>query len=205
MTVRRPTVRRPTLRRPTVRRAAAVLLISTLVLPGCRRGGDDVTGPTTADQGSDIAAGLVLDANISLDPDDVARADLGAEQLGLLASSGSPDRFTIRFDGRTRVETWHYDGAGLTVAFRDGEALYRDDAEPLALDGLGSTPYAPDRFTAGMSVVELLAVTEQRGYAEQAVDLDADVTGRLIVVEGLVAAFDDSGLRYVETIPIDLS
>ena len=181
-----------------------------IVLLGCGSGGgggavtDDTTrSQLTAEQVAAIDEAVVFDIDDPVDAAQVPRAAQSAEQRDRIARSGPPDRFTLQFDDGTRHEIWRYDAAGLEVVFRGGTAVYADPIDPVAIDGLGSTTYSPDLFTEGMTVEELLAVTGQTGYAVQ--PLDSEVAdGRLIVVQGLVAGFDDDGLRYVETIPVEL-
>lgn len=191
-------------------RAALASMVALATLFGCNADTDENTdettaaAPTTAAVVDDVEPqvdGLVLDVDVTGSPADVVRATMSDDQASMFDRLGAPDRFVLRFDDGSRHEVWHHDQAGVEVVFRDGGRLYVEAVRPLTVVGLGTTSYTPDQFSGGMSLDDLLVVTGERGYAEQPLDL---VGGRLIVVRGVVAAFDDDGLRYLETVPIDL-
>jgi hypothetical protein len=183
-------------------------LLAALVVVGlsaCNPGGDEVsTVDGTGGQAGDrtvVVEGLVRDIDVTQTADDVASVRRSADHVATLEQLGAPDRFALQFADGARLETWHYDASGYDVVFRNGVRLYVEEVPPLVVEGLGSTPFEPDRFTRGMSVLDLLAVTGQRSYLEEPLEV---VGGRLIVLQGLTAAFDDEGLVSLETIPIQL-
>lgn len=182
-------------------RAASLTLIVVLALAGCRSSTDELTVAPVAESPAVTTnpEGLVLDAEVTTA--EVALAPRSEDQERVREQFGAPDRFVLLFTDGGRQETWQYDTAGYEIAFRDGVLLYVDPVPTVSIEGLGTTPFEPDRFTGGMSLPEFLAVAGQRDYAEQPLDA-AD--GQLVVVRGIVAGFDDAGLRYLETIPIDL-
>ena len=121
---------------------------------------------------------------------------------------GQPPRFTLTFvsDASTavagRYETWHYDDAGVTVSFVDGEQTAREDGEPQQVEGLGATEYRPGLFTPGMSVEDFMQAVGTDDVVEQPVSVTAAETERLVLVRGAVAGFDETGLAFVETVPL---
>jgi len=207
-----------TMRQRRSQQAVGVLLAGSMILvTGCSNSSDDdptsrstvdpagaVEGPTTTPES---LAGLVLVSNVTVNADDVERYETSADQAEVTESRGRPERFVLQFlptDGAAtiRQEAWYYDEIGLRLTFDDGVLSGMRTGTPIELDGLASTPYDPQMFTAGMTLEELLAVTGENGYARQDVDLAVATDGELIFITGAVAGFDAGRLAYVETIPI---
>lgn len=198
---------------------ALLLVGSTIVVTGCSGSSDaDPAARSTvapADAVDEPAPrlesldGLVLVPDLAVNAEDVAQYELQAAQTAQIASRGQPDRFLLQFlrtdddAGVIRQETWYYDDSGARIAFHDGEPFSDRIGTPVELDGLASTPYRPEWFTAEMTLDDLLAVTGEDGYAQQIVDQAIATDGKLVFITGAVAGFDAGRLTYIETIPID--
>lgn len=203
------------------RRAVGVLLVgSTILATGCSTSSDDdqssrsTVDPTgTLDESAptpEPLAGLVLVPDLAVSSDDVEQYVLSTDQAAVTEALGRPDRFVLQFlpadaDGAAviRQEIWYFDGTGTRLMFDDGLLSGEQTGPQVDLDGLGSTTYQPQMFTAEMTLDELLAVTGQSGYAQQPVDSAVATDGKLIFITGAVAGFGADTLRYFETIPID--
>ena len=161
------------------------------------------------DDAKHIQEGLVQNYHPS--DSSVTPYTLSDAQQAFVDDYGSPDRFTIFFfdetlpDGQTyavRHENWYYDARGYEVVFRNGDKFTERIGDPIQIDGLGSTFYSPQSFTAEMDLDALLNIRGETGYFSQNIDDDL-MTGDLIFIQGLVAGFEDGHLSYVETVPLE--
>ena len=152
--------------------------------------------------------GLVQNYRPAASP--VLQYELSAMQQTYVDEYGYPDRFVIFFfdemlpDGEMysmRHESWYYDARGYEIVFRNGDKFTERSGEPIQIEGLGRTVYAPQGFTAEMNLDALLAIRGETGFFVQNVD-DELLTGELIFIQGLAAGFEEGHLSYVETLPL---
>ena len=156
-----------------------------------------------------MAATLVSASSCRSDPDTVGIAvPPSADQRQVVDELGQPARFTLSFvtDGspseQGRYETWHYDSAGITVSFLDGEQTAWQESLPGGVEGLGDTEYLPGWFAPAMTMEEFLSAVGTDEFVEQPVSVTAADGERLVLVQGAVAGFDEAGLAFVETVPL---
>jgi hypothetical protein len=164
--------------------------------------------PFLVNSPSQFEDGLVQDYHPAASS--VSQYTLSAMQQDYVDEYGYPDRFVIFFfdemlpEGEMfsmRHESWYYDARGYEIVFRNGDKFTERSGTPIQIEGLGSTPYSPQEFTAEMNLDALLALREETGFFIQNID-DSLITGELILIQGLAAGFEEGRLSYVETLPL---
>ena len=166
--------------------------------------------PFMADDSPLSEDGLVQDYHPVAALEELSQYTLSTAQQEQLAGYGYPDRFVIFFfdemlaDGQSipmRQESWYYDAPGYEIVFRNGDIFTERTGDPIQIEGLGSTVYAPQGFTAGMTLDAVLAIRGETGFYVQNTGDDL-LPGKLIFIQGLAAGFEDGRLTYVETLPL---
>ncbi|MCB2213914.1 hypothetical protein KQH50_00825 [bacterium] len=158
--------------------------------------------------GSAPAAGLPDPDAESFSPGEVEEAllepvALSGAQRQVLAVRGIPNRFTIRFSGEIREETWVYDGAGYEITFRNGETYTDHQGDPVSAALVLESEYVPWWFNGAMSLNELLAATGSDTFALESLEEVFGEEVSLITLPGMDAGFRGEELLFVRAIPME--
>jgi hypothetical protein len=123
-----------------------------------------------------------------------------ADQSAIMQDFGNPTRFTILFGEDNRLETWHYDTRGYTVAFMNGAKTSETTTAPPNRENMFATTTTPGQFYAGMGVNEIVLATGLHDFLLSTIESDA-IDQRLMHMEGLGVGLQDGSINYIETYP----
>lgn len=136
---------------------------------------------------------------------------LSSAQAQIRLEYGTPESFSILFyqeeqmDGSmvdTRTETWTYYSSGMEFSFIDGE-LEGSDAITHDLEGMISTVYVPEQFTAGMSLEDVAAAAGVDSYLYVPLDSELVEDGRLYYAPQLSWGFKRNALAFVQGLALE--
>jgi len=123
-----------------------------------------------------------------------------ADQSAVMQELGIPTRFTILFGENNRLETWHYDTRGYTVAFMNGTKTSERTVVVQYRDDMYATTYTPGQFYAGMRVDEIVLATGRDDFQLSTIEAES-FEQRLMHLEGLAVGLQDDSINYIETYP----
>jgi len=123
-----------------------------------------------------------------------------ADQSAVMQELGIPTRFTILFGENNRLETWHYDTRGYTVAFMNGTKTSERTVAVQYRDDMYATTYTPGQFYAGMRVDEIVLATGRDDFQLSTIEAES-FEQRLMHLEGLAVGLQDDSINYIETYP----
>ena len=200
-----------------MKRATGLLLASfALVALAAACGGEDegdaaVTGPPLILPDIDVE----IDGALVAQMEDAAAAlpePIGDNDRDQIRSMiGLPDAFTISFersgedgDGPlVRYETWYYYELDTAYEFADSALISNLPMDPV--DGLVFLPkkYDPahfERTTTWDEIVPML--NDPHSFVARELEAEYEIPLVFYAGEQLLAAFDDEGLFYVESVPL---
>ncbi len=123
-----------------------------------------------------------------------------ADQSAVMQELGIPTRFSIIIGQDNRLETWHYDTRGYSVAFMNGARTSERTVPAQYRDNMYATTYTPGQFYAGMGVNEIILATGRREFQLSTIE-GQSFEQRLMHLEGLAVGLQDGSINYVETYP----
>jgi len=123
-----------------------------------------------------------------------------ADQSAVMQELGIPTRFSIIIGQNNRLETWHYDTRGYSVAFMNGAKTSERTVPAQYRDNMYATTYTPGQFYAGMGVNEIVLATGRREFQLSTIEAQS-FEQRLMHLEGLAVGLQDGSINYVETYP----
>ena len=123
-----------------------------------------------------------------------------ADQSAVMQELGIPTRFSIIIGQNNRLETWHYDTRGYSVAFMNGTKTSERTVPAQYRDNMYATTYTPGQFYAGMGVNEIVLATGRREFQLSTIEAQS-FEQRLLHLEGLAVGLQDGSINYVETYP----
>ena len=123
-----------------------------------------------------------------------------ADQSAVMQELGIPTRFSIIIGQNNRLETWHYDTRGYSVAFMNGTKTSERTVPAQYRDNMYATTYTPGQFYAGMGVNEIVLATGRREFQLSTIEAQS-FEQRLMHLEGLAVGLQDGSINYVKTYP----
>lgn len=175
----------------------AVLLLAGLAcnLPIGLGGGSEPAAGLPDPDADSFTAGEVEEA--LLEP-----VTLSGAQRQVLAVSGVPNRFSIRFADELREETWVYDAAGYEITFRNGETYTEGPVDPVPASLVLESEYVPWWFNGEMGLSELLAATGSDTFALESLEEVFGEAVSLVTLPGMDAGFRGEELLFVRALPM---
>jgi hypothetical protein len=188
---------------------ATVAVIALAVLAACGGGAGEDTGGVVPS--GDTAGGdeVMLEQAVAAAAAAVALPAGGDLPTRLVASLGRPDAFVVAFEeapggGFQRRETWSYLELETAIELVDGQLLGVEPLDPLTGAVIAPTWFDPMAFRPETTVDDVRAMLVDPAAlvsTEAPPELGA-ATLTVYAGDQLLVAFDESGLVYVETVPL---
>lgn len=137
--------------------------------------------------------------------------DLSNDQEEVVLSHGYPDAFMILFYEEetpgegiriVRLESWDYYTLELAFTFINGETVSQGPFDWDFQGDLISAPYAPEQFSAFMSLAEVIAAGEIDAYIEVPLNKELMDEGKLYYANSLSFGLRDDQLVYIESLAL---
>lgn len=138
---------------------------------------------------------------------------LSESQSEILRQYGNPHSFSILFytvaeEGNTSIsvrdETWTYYDLRKTFQFINGELTEETAFTPEIINATRNT-YSPQNFSAGMGITDIVSVNDVKQYLEIPLEDELVPNSRLYYANRLTFALQNGRLRYVESLPLEVT